>query len=451
MMITRTQLQTVLTNLAQFPAVALLGPRQVGKTTLALELAAGRESVYLDLENPSDYHKLADAERYLTRHEDKLVILDEVHRVPGLFASLRGLIDQGRRRGLKAGRFLLLGSASMDLLRQSGESLAGRVAYVELTPLGVAELKQPPAASQPQTAMAGATSVASQPQTAMAGATSATSHPQLGPAAAADPIPLDQLWLRGGFPDSLLAASDQHSMAWRRNFVRTYLERDVPSLGPRIPAETLRRFWTMLAHSQGSPFNGAQLAGSLALSGQTVARYLDLMVDLLLVRRLQPCLANVRKRLVKAPKVYVRDSGIVHALLNIPNHEALLGHPVCGASWEGLVIDNLLAAAPDGSLPSYYRTATGTEVDLVLDLPGLAQRWVVEIKRGSVAKPGKGLPNAIADLQADQSFVVYGGTERYPLAANITALSLPELVELLRQTDGHGEPQTVPKPTPNTI
>lgn len=268
--------------LEEYPAVALLGPRQVGKTTLAHEVAESVDSVYLDLESAADRAKLSDPELYLADHEDRLVILDEVHRVLDLFQSLRGLIDRGRRKGRKAGRFLLLGSASMDLLRQSGETLAGRIAYLELNLLDVLEVD-------------------------------AKEH--------------DRLWVRGGFPDSFLASNEKRSLSWRENFIRTYLERDVPQLGPRIPAETLRRFWVMLAHNQGGLLNAAALARGLGVDGKTIAKYLDLMIDLLLVRRLMPWHRNVGKRLVKSPKVYVRDSGVTHALLGLANKEDVLGHP----------------------------------------------------------------------------------------------------------------------------
>lgn len=368
-----------------FPAAALLGPRQVGKTTLARSVADERDSIYLDLENPDDRNRLADADRYLEMHEDKLVILDEVHRAPGLFRSLRGLIDRGRRRGLRTGRFLLLGSASMDLLQQTGESLAGRIACLELPPLTVPEVG---AAHQ------------------------------------------ETLWTRGGFPNSYLATDDRHSMRWRNNFIRTYLERDAPALGPRIPAETLRRFWTMLAHGQSSPFNAAQLARSLAVSGKTVAKYLDLMVDLLLVRRLRPVSANVKKRLVKAPKTYVRDSGITHALLGIADREALFGHPVVGAGWEGFVIENLLAAAPDATVPGFYRTAAGAEIDLVLELPG-PQKWAIEITSGTAPRPTRGFHSALEDIAPDKAFIVHAGAERYPVAKGVDAVSLAELCRLL--------------------
>ena len=290
-------------RLNHLPAVALLGPRQSGKTTLARKIAASRESIYLDLESPVDRDKLNEPVFYLSGHENKLVILDEVQRMPELFAALRGLIDAGRERGHNSGRFLLLGSASADLLRQS-ETLAGRIAYIELSPLDVLET---PDGEQ------------------------------------------SKLWVRGGFPESFLAADASISLMWRQDFIRTYLERDIPQLGPRIPATTLYRFWSMLAHVQGGLFNAAQLARGLAVDGKTITRYLDLLTDLMLVRRLQPFHGNIGKRLVKSPKVFIRDSGIVHALLNIAGQESLLGHPVVGASWEGFVIENLAVVLPHGS------------------------------------------------------------------------------------------------------
>ena len=388
MMIARRLHHTLRQRLDAFPAVALLGPRQVGKTTLALEVAQERKAVYLDLESAADRGKLADPELYLASHEDKLVILDEVHRLPDLFQSLRGLIDQGRRRGRRTGRFLLLGSASMDLLRQSGETLAGRIAYLELAPIDALE---------------------------------------------ADRERLDALWLRGGFPDSLLATNDAQSLRWRENFIRTYLERDIPQLGPRIPAETLRRFWTMLAHNQGSLLNAAQLARGLGVANNTVAGYLDLLVDLLLVRRLPAWHRNVGKRLVKSPKVYVRDSGILHALLGLADREAVLGHPVVGASWEGFIIENLLAVAPERTDASFYRTTAGAEVDLVLTLPG-GKLWAIEVKRSLAPKVERGFHNACGDLQPTRAFIVYPGHERYPLTEGIEAISLPDLARELLAT-----------------
>ena len=317
------------------------------------------------------------------------MILDEVHRMPDIFQSLRGLIDTGQRRGYQAGRFLLLGSASMDLLQQSGESLAGRITYLELAPLDALEI------------------------------------PTDG---------LDRLWTRGGFPSSYLASSDAISFRWRYDFIRTYLERDVPQFGPRLPAETLRRLWTMLAHNQSELLNTANLARALAIDAKTVARYLDLLVDLLLVRRLQPWHNNEGKRLVKAPKIYVRDSGIVHALLRLPAHDDVLGHPVAGGSWEGFVIETLLAAAPDSTQPHFYRTSAGAEIDLLLSLPG-NQLWAIEIKLSSAPRLSRGFYQACQDLRPTRRFVVYGGTDRYPLSAETDAISVSDLAALLADAD----------------
>jgi hypothetical protein len=384
-MIKRRMTNTVDSALRAFPAVALLGCRQVGKTTLAHGIAATYDSVYLDLEAPADRERLADPVSYLAGHENQLVILDEVQRMPELFQALRGLIDDGRRRVLRRARFLLLGSASGDLLRQSGETLAGRIAYIELDPLDVLEV---------------------------------------------DEQNLERLWVRGGFPDSFLAASDSSSATWRESFIRTYLERDIPQLGPRIPSETLRRFWTMLAHSQGGLLNASRLARGLAVDGKTVVRYLDLLVDLLLVRRLPPFHANVGKRLVKSPKTYVRDTGILHSLLGLDDHESVLGHPVAGDSWEGFVIENLMRVAPERSIASFYRTAAGAEVDLLLDFPG-GERWAIEVKRGLVPKLEKGFHHAREDLHPARTFIVYGGKERYARAEGVEAIPLGDLCQEL--------------------
>ncbi len=390
MMIERALGPAVAGMLRRHAAVGLLGPRQVGKTTLALEIAAGRPYVYLDLESAPDRVRLEDAQDYLSRHEDKLVILDEIQRAPGLFQALRGLIDAGRRRGRRTGRFLVLGSASLELLRQSAESLAGRIVYAELGPFDALE-------------------------------TGGT--PRLR----------DRLWLRGGFPDSFLAGGDAASLEWRQGFVRTYLERDIPQLGPRVPAETLRRFWTMLAHAQGAPLNAARLASGLGLSGQTVMRYVDLLADLLLVRRLEPWSANAGKRLVRSPKVYVRDSGIVHALLGIGEFETLLSHPVAGPSWEGFAIENLIAAAPPGTQAGFYRTSAGAEIDLVLRLAP-ARLWAIEVKRSLAPKAERGFHVACADLRADRRFLVYPGEERFSASAGVEAIGLPGLMRELRRS-----------------
>lgn len=392
-MISRRVAPFVRQRLAEFPAVGLLGPRQVGKSTLAQTIAqemaaAAEQPDYLDLENPADQAKLEDAGAYLRARANRLIVIDEVQRAPGLFQVLRGIIDENIRAGRETGQFLLLGSASIELLKQTSESLAGRIAYLELGPIDLTE------------------------------------------------IPLAQteaLWVRGGFPRSFLAKSDEASANWREAFITTYLERDIPQLGPRIPATTLRRFWTMLAHRQGALLNAAELARALAVDGKTIAKYLDLMVDLLMVRRLQPLHANVGKRLTKSPKTYVRDSGLVHSLLRLDTLDDVLGHPVAGGSWEGHVIETLVAAAPPRTEPSFYRTAAGAELDLVLDMPG-GERWAIEIKRSSAPKLDKGFRAAIEDVRPTKAFVVYGGSERYPKGDDAEAIGLRDMAhELIRQ------------------
>lgn len=382
--------------LGRFPAVALLGPRQVGKTTLTLSLTEGQTSgippVYLDLELASDRAKLADPELYLTEHEDRLVILDEIHRFPGIFQTLRGLIDRRRRKGKRTGQFLLLGSASINLLQQSAETLAGRIAYIELTPFL-------------ETEVSGLAPDASQ-----------------------------SLWVRGGFPDSFLAETEIESFDWRTAFIQTYLERDVPALGPRIPSETLHRFWQMLAHNQGQMLNAAQLAAGLGISGQTVGRYLDIMVDLLLVRRLQPWSSNVGKRLVRSPKIYVRDSGLLHTLLGIRDQEMLLGHPVVGSSWEGMLIENILSTVPNTTRAWFYRTSVGAEIDLVLETAP-NKRWAIEIKRSlGDPKPSKGFYIGCEDIKATRQIVLYPGDETFNLDVETKVMPLETfLSELLSE------------------
>ena len=396
-MIDRHLFSSVLIALADSPAVALLGPRQAGKTTLALgvgehalkEGLGGRQSrsIDLDLESPSDRQKLTDPEAYLAQHADKLVILDEVQQMPALFQVLRGLIDQGRRQGLGLGRFLLLGSATGELLRQSSESLAGRVAYLELPPLQLLEV----GADQQ-----------------------------------------DALWLRGGFPDSFLASSLAKSLTWRQNLIKTYLERDIPSFGTRIPAETLRRMWTMLAHQQGGLLDVSPLGKNLMLDAKTVHRYLDMLVDLILLRRVQPWHSNTGKRLVKSPKVYVRDSGLVHALLGIGTHDALLSHPVVGNSWEGFALETLINAAPLNTSSGFYRTSNGAEVDLLLDMPGHGL-WAMEVKRGAASKPRRGFYSACEDLQPVKRWLVYPGAETYPVGDGVQVIGLRALIGVIQQ------------------
>ncbi len=371
--------------LSRAPAVVLTGPRQVGKTTLALDIAGERDGAYLDLERPSDRAKLSDVDAYCDRNANRLVIFDEIQRVPDLFEPLRGVIDRRRRAGRRTGHFLFLGSASIDLLRQSGETLAGRVALCEMWPLNIREAKRYS----------------------------------------------DDLWLRGGFPESLLADGDDASFEWRMDFIGTYLERDIPALGPRIPSETLRRFWTMLAHNQGQAFNASVLARSLGVSGVTVGRYLDLMVDLLLVRRLVSWRGNLGRRLVKAPKTYLRDAGVCHALLGIESLDDLLGHPVAGGSWEGFVIENILCGLPQNASCGYYRSAGGAEIDLVIEFGG-GRTWAIEIKRSSAPRVSRGFHSACQDLQPERRLVVYPGRERYGIGRGIEVVPLGQICDELR-------------------
>ena len=386
MMIKRRLERKIEDTLKRSPSVALVGPRQVGKTTIALNISETIPSVYLDLESRIDLEKVRDIAAFHEDNRSKLIILDEVQRLPEVFSQLRGIIDKERRKGNKAGQFLFLGSASIDLLRQSSESLAGRIAYIELHPVDVLEY-----------------------------AGNSTEG-------------MNTLWIRGGFPESLLSASDQESLDWRRDFIRTYLERDIPQLGPRVPAETLERFWTMIAHNQGSILNAAHLARNLEVSGVTVGRYLDLMVDLLLVRRLKPWTFNISKRLVRSPKVYIRDSGITHALLNIANYTDLLGHPVVGGSWEGFVVENIMSVAPLNAQPFYYGTPAGAEIDLILEFSP-TEKWAIEIKRNSSPSISKGFYIACEDVKPQRRYVVYSGKDRFPLGQEVTAIPLFELMQ----------------------
>ncbi|WP_031599345.1 ATP-binding protein [Ferrovum myxofaciens] len=372
----------LLTFLAQFPAVVLIGPRQAGKTTLALaEMARRGDAIYLDLELPSAQRQMDDPESFLLAQRNRLVILDEVQRLPELFAVLRGVIDIRRRDGEASGQFLLLGSATGVLLQQASESLAGRVAQLELTPFQACEVL---------------------------------------PADAPGPA-LNSLWVRGGFPLSWLAHDETSSLRWREAFIATYLERDIPALGPKIPTTTLRRLWTMLAHLQGSLLNQSQLAASLAVSGQTVSRYIDVLCDLMLIRRLPAWHGNVGKRLVRAPKVYVRDSGITHALLGLESLESILSHPVAGPSWEGFVIEQLIAAASQAEA-SFYRTSHGAEADLVMSFRN-GETWVIEIKRSSAPAVSKGFHLAAADVGATRKLLVAPVDATYPVRDGIEVMN----------------------------
>ncbi|MBI3209866.1 MAG: ATP-binding protein [Candidatus Solibacter usitatus] len=397
-MIHRDTLDEIADLLTRFPAVAILGPRQVGKTTLARMIASklGKRAIYLDLELPSDLIKLADPEYYLDVHQQRLVILDEIQHVPDLFKILRGLIDKRRHTGKRSGHFLLLGSASLDLLRQSSESLAGRMAIVELPPFLISE------------------------------------------AAGPDRKAIEKLWIRGGLPDSFLASSDAVSLEWRDKFVRTYLERDIPALGPRLPAATLGRLWRALAADQGQVLNASRLSASLGVSGQTVARYVDTLVDLLLVRRLPPWTRNPRKRMIRSPKIYVRDSGIAHALMGIRDLDGLLGNSVAGFSWEGFVIENILCSFAEIRDAWFYRSAGGAEIDLLLDLGG-NRLCAIEVKLSLTPVPSKGFYVACEELGVARRMVVYPGKEHYRINRETEAMPVSMLLgrkSSLRATAG---------------
>ncbi|MEZ6036311.1 MAG: ATP-binding protein [Planctomycetota bacterium] len=390
-MIGRVLAPLVEARLRQFPVVALLGPRQVGKTTLARMVAdaVSKASLYLDLERPSDRARLDDPELFLGRQARKLTILDEAQRFPELFPVLRSLVDERIRKGEKTAHFLVLGSASRDLLRQSSESLAGRISYLELAPFGLAELEQQ--RGKPD---------------------------------------IDRLWLRGGFPDSYLARSDADSATWREQFLRTYVERDLPQLGLRLSSEVLRRLWSMLAHGQGAQLNAARLASGLGVSGTTVKHHLDTLTELFMVRQLQPWSGNSQKRLVKSPKVYVRDSGLAHQLAGIPDLDTLLGHPLCGPSWEGFVIENVLAYLPSNWRASYYRTSAQAEIDLVLEGP--KKVFAIEVKRTLSPSLSKGFHNGFADVGATRGFCVMPGGEAFPLSPKVEAMPLREFLGVMR-------------------
>ena len=384
MKIPRQLTQQLSAALDRTPAVVLTGPRQVGKTTLALDVGEKYQAIYLDLERPADLAKVQDFEQFCKANIDRLIILDEVQRTPEIFAPLRGIIDARRREGKRTGQFLLLGSASLELLKQSSETLAGRVSQLELQPLTGSEVGR-------------------------------------------DNIL--KLWSRGGFPESYLAKDDSDSLAWRNDFIRTYLERDIPQFGPRIASETLRRFWVMLAHNQGQTLNAALLARGLDLSGATIGRYLDLMVDLLLVRRLQPWSSNQGKRMVKSPKVYVRDSGICHALLGIETFNDLMGHPVVGGSWEGLVIETIFAHIKPSTEMGFYRTSVGAEVDLILSTSG-GELWAIEIKLTSAPRIAKGFHQACEDLKPTRKLIIHGGDDDFSFGSGIEAVSVRSISDI---------------------
>ena len=372
---TRRLLTTdIIKSLGIFPVVGIIGSRQVGKTTLAKTIKTDiyPDAVYLDLERPSDYDKLNNAETYLKYYEEKLVIIDEIQRKPDLFPVIRSLVDDKRRPG----RFLILGSASPSLKRQSAESLAGRIIYHELNPICLREFT--------------------------------TGNP-------------DDLWVLGGYPPSIFADSDESSFIWRESFIETYLERDIPQLGFRVPAIQLRRFMQMLSHIQGQLWNANKIAASMGVSNTAVNHYLGMLSDTFMLRILQPYFPNIKKRIVKSPKVYIRDVGILHALLNIKNFDELISHPSAGASWESWVIEQILAISGKEFQPFFYRTAAGAEIDLVL-VRGNKPEIAIEVKRNQSPSISRSMANALADLKPVKSFIVYPGDELYPVAENVIAL-----------------------------
>ncbi len=381
----RDLLPRVLELLENFPSVAILGPRQCGKTTLAHEIQSlwATESRYLDLERRSDCVKLDDCVGYLEPLEDKLIILDEVQTRPRLFPEIRGLIDSGRRRGIRSGRFLFLGSASYELLHQSGESLAGRIAYLELTPFRVNEV---------------------------------------------GPEDIDRLWNRGGFPDSFLASSGAISMDWRAQFMETYLARDLNLLEKVGPLPAMRDLMQMAAHLHGQVLNVSQLVKSHEFTRASINHYLDLFEQTFIIRRLPPFLVNVGKRIIKRPKLYIRDSGLLHQLHGIDDDDALRGHPMRGVSWEGFVIEQIIAYLPDW-VPYFFRTSNGAELDLVM-VRG-KRRLAFEIKVSTAPTVSKGFYFAKEDVNAEKAFVISRCDETWETSEGVIYTHLADLKNVL--------------------
>ena len=376
--VTRRYTQKVVDSLESYPVVALLGARQVGKSTLAKKISADfQNAVYLDLESPRDTNKLQDPEAFFELNKNSLICLDEIQRMPDLFEVLRAVVDKTRQR------FLVLGSASRDLIRQSSESLAGRIAYLELTPFTLDEIPD----------------------------VDSKTH-----------------WLRGGYPKSVLAENDDLSFEWRLNYIRTFLERDIPQLGFNIPANTLQRLWQMLAHNQGQTINSAKLGNSLDKSANTVRHYIDILEQTFLLRTLAPYSVNVKKRLVKSPKVYLRDSGLLHTLLDIETMNNLMGHPVYGSSFEGYVIENILVNLPRWK-PYFYRTAGGAELDLILTRG--SEIIAVEIKASIAPKPSRGFWSSCEDVKATRKYVIGIVGESYPIKNGAIVCGINELIEIL--------------------
>jgi predicted AAA+ superfamily ATPase len=384
-LINRHLTDTINKRLQNNPAVAILGPRHCGKTTVAGQIVKKiQRSVYLDLENPADLAKLDDPLAFFSLHNDDLVCLDEIQRIPEIFSILRSIIDNRKKNG----QFLILGSAGPDLIRQSSESLAGRIAYLDLTPFLLSEL---PATQE---------------------------------------YDVRQLWLKGGFPRSYLAQDLDTSFQWRYDFIRTFLERDIGMLGFRMPPIRLGRFWKMCAHIHGSLLNASKLADSMGVSSHTIRSYIELLEHTFMLRVLLPDTSNLKKRLVKSPKIYIRDSGILHALLDIRTHDDLLSHPVIGTSFEGFAMENILAYTKNYE-PSFYRTSAGAEIDLLLRK---GQRTLAfELKASTVPKVSKGFWNALDDVSPDIAYVVAPVKESYPIKGGVMVVSLQEMIAKLQE------------------
>lgn len=385
-MISRILYKTVISSLKSLPVVGIIGSRQVGKTTLAKEIQKNiPKAVYLDLELPSDLIKLQNAEYYLAENSDKLIIIDEIQREQKLFPLIRALVDQNR----KPGRFLLLGSASPDFMKQSSESLAGRIIYHELTPFTINEFN-------------------------------------------GSKFNVNKLWLLGGYPLSLLAKDKIHSYNWREAFIKTYLERDIPQFGLKIPAVQLRKFWTMLAHLHGKLWNASQLAASMGLSAPTIKNYLDILTDTFIVRQLPPYFVNVKKRIIKSPKIYIRDTGLLHSLLNINDFDSLSGNPIVGLSWEGFVIEQILNAINSNFRNYFYRTSTGNEIDLIVE-KNIKEIFAVEIKYSSAPVLSKGFYLAFNELKCKKGFIIYPGKDEYSINDKIKVVPLTNFIYSLKK------------------
>ena len=362
--------------LLRSPAVAILGPRQCGKSTTAKFLLEKSHSVYLDLQNRVDRNKLTEPELFFERNRDKIICFDEIQLLPEFFALLRSEIDKDRRPG----RFLILGSASRDLLQQSTETLAGRLAYIYLTPFLLKE--------------------------------------------AAGKKTWDDIWLRGGFPESVLASNDLNSFEWRLDFIRTFMERDIPSLGFNIPTPVIERLWVLLAHYHGQIANYHKLAAAVDISIPTLKKYLAILEQTYMIRLLPPAETNLKKRLIKSPKVYLRDSGILHALLDIEEYDNLLANPVAGSSWEGFVIENITTEY-DRWQPSFIRTSNGAEVDLVLERAG--KRHLLECKLSKAPKPSRGFYELVNDIRPEQAWIVAPVDEPYEIKKGIMVSPLQSI------------------------